>query len=112
MKKVLFISLLIFVVTSINAQQIDKNELKQLKTFLFQISHSNKTNAQIIGIKDLNNPSSWQGVEWSNGHLKSIMWRGLSIEGELNLSNMVYLQNVDLSRNKLTKINVSGCSNL
>ena len=53
MKKVLFISLLIFIATAINAQQIDKNELKQLKSFLSQTSHSNKTNAQIIGIKDL-----------------------------------------------------------
>ena len=112
MKRVLFLTLLIFATLTVNAQQIDKSELKKLKTFLSQTSRSNKTNAQSIGIKDLNNPLSWHGVEWSNGHLKSIMWRGYSLSGDLDLSDMTMLQTVDLSRNKLTSLNISGCTKL
>ena len=100
MKRCLILLLVVFSVITINAQQLSKNEVKQLKTFLQLLSHSNKTNAQLIGIKDLNNPATWNGVEWSNGHVKSIMWRGYSIAGDLDLSGMVDLQNIDLSKKR------------
>ncbi|MDE5959874.1 MAG: hypothetical protein K2G59_06930 [Muribaculaceae bacterium] len=46
------------------AQSIDKNELKQLKSFLQQPSaESGKTNAQMLKITDLNTPSAWEGVK-------------------------------------------------
>ena len=112
MKRYLLLSIVAFVVTILNAQQLSKTEVKQLKIFLQLPSHTNKTNAQVIGIKDLNNPISWNGVEWSNGHVKSIMWRGYSLSGNLDLSNMKALQSVDVSRNKLTNVNFYGCENL
>ena len=112
MKRYLLLTLVVITTIMVNAQQLSKTEVKQLKTFLQLPSHSNKSNAQLIGIKDLNAPASWNGVEWSNGHVKSIMWRGYSLSGSLDLSEMKALQSVDLSRNKLSSVNLSGCEKL
>lgn len=108
MKKAIIMLAVILGCMSASAQQVNKNELKQLQAFLTQNSEKEGTNAQALGISDLKNPASWEGVKVENGHVTSIEWKDKKLAGTLNLSGFTALQSLDVSRNSLTSLNVSG----
>ena len=89
------------------AQNLDKNEAKQLKAFL-----NEGNNATELKVANPNAIASVEGVTVENGHVTAISWKDKKLSGALNLTGFKALNKVDVSRNNLTSINVSGCAAL
>ena len=102
---------LFFAVINANSQNTD--EVSALISFLnSSTAQGGRTNADMLRIKDLSNPASWTGVVWENGNVKNINWRGYALSGNISLKNFTSLQNLDLSRNHITSVEIDGCSSL
>ena len=111
MKKALLIIAIVLGSMNAFAQNLDKNEAKQIKAFLSAPAKEG-TNAQALKVSDMNAIASIEGVTVENGHVTAIEWKDKKLGGELNLSNFSALTKVDVSRNELTGINVSNCGAL
>lgn len=61
-------------------------EMKALKAFLNQPAQVAATNAAALNIKDLNNPSSWEGVKMEGSRIVEIDWHGKLLAGTIDLS--------------------------
>ena len=105
MKKVLFIMAVILGGMTAMAQNLDKNEAKQLQAFA-------KVNATALSATDMKAIGSIEGVKVVGGHVTEIDWKDKKLSGALDLSGFKALTKVDVSRNDLTSLNVSGCANL
>ena len=112
MKKTLLLILVMMGCVTVSAQKIAKNELKQLQSFLAMTSEKGVTNAQVLQIPDMRNPSLWKGVTIENNHVTAIDWKHKNIAGALDLSGFAALKTVDVSHNKLTSISLAGCGAL
>lgn len=109
MKRTLYsLAALILCVCSMSAKKAS-GELASLKAFLQQPAMEAATNAEALGISNLNDPSSWTGVVISNGHVKEIKWDGKKLAGSLTLSNMPELTSVMLRNNRLVSLSISNC---
>lgn len=107
MKRIaLFLAVALATTTGVLAQNINKNELKQLQAFLNEPAKEAATNAQALNITDLKNPATWEGVTVANGRVTAIKWNDKKLAGALNLSGFTALQSVDVSRNALTSLTV------
>lgn len=83
MKKVALLFAVALSSLAVNAQKIDKNELKQLQAFLAAPAEKEATNAQALKIADVKSPATWEGVTVENGHVTKIEWKGKKIAGDL-----------------------------
>ena len=111
-KALLMIAVMLGSVTAF-AQNLDKNELKQLKEFLSQPSaEAGKTNAEALKIHNLNAPASWEGVTIQDGHVTAIKWSDKKLAGDFSLTGFKVLSSLDVSRNSLSSIDTKGNSNL
>ena len=108
MKKSLLLIALMVGCMSASAQKFDKNELRQLQSFLSQPGEKAATNAEALKITDLKNPATWEGVTVANGRVTAIEWGDKHLAGELNLSGFKALTKVNVSRNALTSLNIDG----
>ncbi|MDE7467912.1 MAG: hypothetical protein K2M61_06110, partial [Muribaculaceae bacterium] len=75
MKKVALFLAIALGAMSASAQNIAKNELKQLQAFLAQPAAEATTNAEALKISDTKNVASWEGVTVENGHVTAIEWK-------------------------------------
>ncbi len=112
MKKSVLMIALVLGSTVAFAQKPAKNEVKQLQAFLAQPAEKDGTNAQVLKISDLNSPATWEGVTITNGHVTEINWKDKKLAGNLDLSNFPALTKVDVSRNKITSLNLDGAAAL
>ena len=103
MKKALLIIAVVLGSMTAFAQNLDKNEAKQLKAFLTEGTNASalKANPKSLG--------SIEGVTVSNGHVTAIQWKDKKLTGALDLSGFKALTKVDVSRNHLTSLDVSDC---
>ena len=108
MKKSLLLIALMVGCMSASAQKFDKNELRQLQSFLSQPGEKAATNAEALKITDFKNPATWEGVTVANGRVTAIEWGDKHLAGELNLSGFKALTKVNVSRNALTSLNIDG----
>lgn len=85
-------------------------DIEKLKSFISQ-----NDNNSILGW-DLEDISTWYGVEWilidDTYYIQSIDFNDCNLNGILNLSNMPYLTSVICSNNNLETIDLSNCPNL
>ena len=107
MKKALLIIAVMLGGMSAFAQNVNKNEAKQIKAFL-----SEGNNASALKVSDLNSIATIEGVTVENGHVTAIEWKDKKLTGALNLAGFKALQKVDVSRNDLTSMTVAGCASL
>ncbi len=107
MKKVLFMIALVLGCTSVFAQNLDKNEAKQLKMFLQEAAEKDGTNAQALKVTNLNSLSGIEGLTIVGGHVTAIEWKDKHLAGNLDLSGFTQLTKVDVSRNSLNSITVA-----
>ena len=85
-KALLMIAVMLGSVTAF-AQNLDKNELKQLKEFLSQPSaEAGKTNAEALKIHNLNAPASWEGVTIQDGHVTALKLSDKKLDGDISLT--------------------------
>ena len=65
---------------------------------------------------DLDDPYTWQGVEWKiiggEYHITSINFDGLELEGDFNLPEAEYVESVSCENSSLTTLNLAGCTSL
>ena len=108
MKKVLLLLALALGCTTAFAQNLDKNEAKQLKAFLTQTSEKGTTNAQELKVSDIKSLGAIEGVTVVNGHVTAIEWKDKKLAGNLELNGFSQLAKVDVSRNKLTGFAVTN----
>ncbi len=108
MKKVLLMIAIALGCTTAFAQNLDKNEAKQLKAFLTQTSEKGGTNAQELKVTNLNSLASVEGVTVVGGHVTAIEWKDKHLAGELSLSGFPALTKIDVSRNKITSLSVAN----
>ena len=101
MKKVLFLMAVILGGLTAFAQNLDKNEAKQLQAFV-------AANASALKASDPKAIASVEGVTVDNGHVTAIDWKDKKLTGSLNLTGFKALTKVDVSRNELTSLNVAG----
>ena len=112
MKRVLLIVALVLGSTVLFAQKYNKNEVKQLQSFLQQKSAKGDSNADRLEIVSINTPAAWKGVTWNNGRVVSIDWQDKDLAGDINLNGFSAMQKVNLSRNKITVVDATNCSAL
>ena len=107
MKKFLLITAVLLGCSTVFAQNLDKNEAKQISAFLAQTSENGTTNAQVLKVA---NPSQLsggvEGLTVVGGHVTAIEWKDKHLAGQLSLNNFKSLTKVDVSRNKLTSVAV------
>ena len=103
MKKALLIIAVVLGSMTAFAQNLDKNEAKQLKAFLAEGHNASALKASP------NSVASIEGVSVSNGHVTAIQWKDKKLTGSLDLSGFKALTKVDVSRNNLTSLDVSDC---
>ena len=108
MKRIILWLVVILCVPTIYAQTLDKNELKQLKSFLVQTNERGESNAKRLKISDINNPMSWHGLMVENGHVVSIDWHGKLLSGDLSLNKFTKLKSVDVSHNHIKSLSLNG----
>ncbi|MDE6540628.1 MAG: hypothetical protein K2L74_01305, partial [Muribaculaceae bacterium] len=108
MKKIALLLAVAISSVSLFAQNVNKNELKQLKAFLAQPAVEAATNADALKVTDKNNPATWEGVTVENGHITAIDWKDKKLSGVLDLSGFKALAKVDVSRNRLTGFTAKG----
>lgn len=89
------------------SQKVAKNEVKALQSFLAQPSAKGGTNAQALGITDLGNPSSWEGVTVTDGSITAIKWDRKHLGGSLNLNGFKNLASVDISDNHIKTVSLT-----
>lgn len=83
--------------------EYNTNELEKLKAF----ANSNGNNDILKW--DLDNPSTWSGVKWSdNGNVVAIDFTYKWLKGELDLSNFAELKEAKLYANMLTGIDLAS----
>ena len=89
----------------------NERDAERLSAFLTQNENGTKVNDEF----DKDDPATY-GVEWEwkDGEfcLKSVEWSDKKLSGELDLSDCVNLETVDVSKNELTSLNVNGCDAL
>ena len=113
MKRVFILALSLLACCAVlPAQNYNKKEVKSLQQFLNQPSAKEKPNYALFKRTNLNDPSTWEGVTWENGHVTVIDWRGRGLAGDLSLDNFTQLQRVDVTANQLTTLSASGCKAL
>ncbi len=65
---------------------------------------------------DLDDPYSWEGVEWKiigdEYHVTNINFDNLDLEGDFNLPEAEYVESVSCENSSLSTLNLSGCVNL
>ncbi len=65
---------------------------------------------------DLDDPYTWQGVEWKiiggEYHITAINFDGLELEGDFNLPEAEYVESVSCENSSLTTLNLAGCTSL
>ncbi len=134
MKAISFKLVVAFVLFSMNvlSQNYNVQNVNDLKAFLNQNSSvQGKTNASVLGITDLDNPSTWQGFSTdlnSGGFVWSIVKNEYvlarlnigsfptdvrnKIAGELVLDDSKkQLKSIDISITKITKLQLTGATN-
>lgn len=85
----------------------NSSELNTLHSFV----NSNE-NAQILNW-DLDDPSTWTGITWSeDGNVEGIDLSFKNLSGSLDLSNFNSLKQLDVTGNNLTSLNLDNCSSL
>ncbi|MEG2947287.1 MAG: hypothetical protein RR837_11210, partial [Bacteroidales bacterium] len=99
MKRFTLLAALLFLCVGLSFGQ---SEISRLQSFLQQPSADGVTNAEKLGITDLNNPATMAGVVWNGNNVTGINWSGKKLAGELNLSGFEFLQNVNISKNSIT----------
>ena len=104
MKKVALMIAVTLGSLTVFAQNVNKNELKQLQAFLAAPAEQGMTNAQVLKVSNVNDPSTWEGVTVANGHVTKIEWKNKKIAGTLNLKGFSALTDVDVSRNSLNSV--------
>ena len=83
--------------------EYSQSETELLKQFVLSFDNNEK-----LGW-DLDNPQSWNGVEWStDGHIKSIDFTYKWLTGELDCSAFTELENLNLYANSLTGITLNN----
>ena len=110
-KALLIIALMLGSVAASSAQNLDKNEAKQLKAFLSEPSRDG-TNASALKVSNIGSFGSIEGVTVENGHVTAIEWKDKKLSGALDLSGFKALNKVDVSRNDLTSLSVEECAQL
>ncbi|MDE6465336.1 MAG: hypothetical protein K2L44_01370, partial [Duncaniella sp.] len=90
MKKALLIIAIVLGSMTAFAQNLDKNEAKQLKAFLTETSKEG-TNAKSLKVVDPNAVGLIEGVTVENGHVTAIDWKDKKLGGDLNLAGFKYL---------------------
>ena len=86
--------------------QVNKGELKKLQNFLSQPAKEAATNAEALRVTNIKDPSTWEGVTVTNGHVTKIDWKDKKLGGTLDLTGFEALTSVDVSRNALTGITI------
>jgi hypothetical protein len=107
MKKMILLFTIVLSSMMVYAQSPNAKEVKAIQVFLNQPSADGTTNAQALGV-NVSNPADWNGVTWSGGNVVAIDWKDKKLAGVLNLENFKKLKSVDVSRNQLTGLSVSG----
>lgn len=108
MKKAILMITLMLSCMTVFAQKVDKNEAKQIKAFLSQNAEKEGTNAQALKVTDINAVGSIEGITVVDGHITAIDWKDKHLAGDLNLSGFTALTKVNVSRNAIKTLNVSG----
>lgn len=107
MKKVALLIAVTLGSFTVFAQNINKNELKQLQAFLAAPAEHATTNAEALKVTNLKDPSTWEGVTVENGHVTKIDWKNKKLAGDLKLDGFTALTSVDVSRNAITSVAVT-----
>ena len=97
---------------SASAQNVAKNEAKQLQAFLSQPAVAAATNAEALRVSNPKDIASIEGVKVENGHVTAIDWKGKKLAGTLDLKGFTALTKVDVSRNALAGLDVDGATAL
>lgn len=91
MKKIaLFLAVAICGVAA-SAQNLAKNEAKQLQAFLAQPAQEAATNAEALKVTDTRNLAAIEGITVQNGHVTAIDFKGKKLAGVLDLSGFTAL---------------------
>ena len=113
MKRTLYtLVALILCIGGMSAKKTNGGELASLQAFLQQPALEAATNAEALGITNLGNPASWEGVKVENGHVTEIKWDNKKLAGQLNLADMPMLSSLQLRNNRLTALTVTNCPQL
>ena len=90
--------------------KFNSTELTKLKQFA-----NMDNNLDALGW-DIDNPQSYSGIGWIliNGtyYVESIELADLQLSGKIDISKFGYIKRVDLSNNRMTEVNASGCGSL
>ena len=77
------------------------------------ISFANQDDNLSILNWDLDDPSTWTGITWSeDGNVEGIDLSFKNLSGSLDLSNFGSLKKLDVTGNNLTSLNLDNCSSL
>ncbi len=91
------------------------HDYQKLISFL-EIEVSGKKNGERLNpLYDPLDPSTWEGVEWTEQEDKEIIkigWYRLNVLGPLDLSGCKKLEDLNCSENLLTRLDTSDCTNL
>ncbi len=99
-------------------ENYDDYEYNKLKDFLSLPSASpGYTNGQALtSMYDKDSPSSWPGITWESYlegsenvlHVKEISWTSVSLDGDLDLSDFVYLESFIANYNHIDSLKVDN----
>ena len=93
--------------TTIVLSNLNLSNISQLTSFANQ-----GDNLSILGW-DLDDPSTWTGITWSeDGNIQNIDLSFKNLSGSLDLSNFDLLKKLDITGNNLTFLNMDNCSSL
>ena len=90
-KALLMFALLLGISSTAFAQKMDKNEVKQLQSFLSQAAENGGTNAQALQVSDINAIAAIPGITVDGGHVTAIEWKDKKLAGSLDLSGFMNL---------------------
>lgn len=112
----LFLLAICFNNIHLTAQNYHVGETEKIRRFLQQDSgESGKTNADMLGITNLNDPSTWN-LNWKETqgeyHLKNADWSGKQLGGDLDFSGFTELDTLNCGYNNLSSLNLDDCVKL
>lgn len=95
----------------------DDNDYQKLRTFL-ELSNGSDKNGDKIGVGagyDPGDPETWGGVTWDTSTPKKgtyIDWQNKGLVGDLDVSGLEQLMNIDCHGNQLTGLDLGGLPKL
>ncbi|NMC57575.1 MAG: LPXTG cell wall anchor domain-containing protein [Eubacteriaceae bacterium] len=98
----------------VNSDGYNDNDFNKIQMFLNQPSAiSGKTNGDCINPASYNaaDPTTWLGVTWSSDTEKrvtAINWMDIGLAGNMDISNLTSLTNLQCYYNEISSINLSG----